>query len=268
MIDPKLQEELRAKYNPDGSDLRKAQLRMVEMLKFLDDICSQYNITYWLDSGTLIGAARHGGFIPWDDDMDICMPLGDLMKFKKLMLNNKLSDEFVLQCHETDFYFLSSSSWCVLRDLKSEYIQDSNFHNARKYRGLQIDIFGVEGKKINSLHYLCGQYQSKMIDRQLYKNYKRFAYFAYLPFRYVVVPICRVLSLFSKKDYFMMGYGISFKSKRYINTIFPLSKIKFEGYLFNAPNNSDKYLANIYKNWECIPDQIKTHNVKFKFWGV
>ncbi|MBD5280217.1 MAG: hypothetical protein HDS35_06710 [Bacteroides sp.] len=73
MIDPKLQAELRAKYNPEGSDLRKAQLRMLSLLIFLDKVCKDNNLEYWLDSGTLIGAARHGGFIPWDDDCDIEM---------------------------------------------------------------------------------------------------------------------------------------------------------------------------------------------------
>lgn len=270
MIDIVDQNKLRELFNPDGSDLRKAQLRMVEIIKFLDSVCKQYNITYWLDSGTLIGAARHGGFIPWDDDVDICMPIEDLKKFKKVMLNNKLSEEFVLQCHETDFYFLSSSSWCVLRDLKSEYIQDSNLHKARKYRGLQVDIFGVETKTIDFLHYLCGKYQSRIIDRFLYRNNKRLAYLAYLPFRYLIIPIFRLLSVFSKKKYYRMGYGNPIRSKRYVETIFPISKISFEGYLFNAPNDSDKYLASIYKNWRQIPklEKIKTHNVKFKFYGV
>lgn len=266
MIDLIEQNKLRKLFNPDGSDLRKAQLRMVEILKFLDTVCKQYNITYWLDSGTLLGAVRHGGFIPWDDDVDVCMPLEDLKKFKKLMLNNKLSNEFVLQCHETDFYFLASS-WCVLRDLKSEYIQDSNFHKARKYRGLQVDIFGVENKSINILHYLSSLYQNRLIDNLLHKNYKHLAYVCYLPFRYIIIPTFRFLSIFSKKKYYKMCYGITFKSKRYIDTVLPISRICFENQFFNSPNNPDKYLTNLYKNWRDIPDEnkIRTHNVRFKF---
>ena len=84
MIDPKLQAELRARFNPDGSDLREAQLRMLGLLKFLDDICKKNGLEYWLDSGTLIGAARHGGFIPWDDDVDVCMMKKDADKLKPL----------------------------------------------------------------------------------------------------------------------------------------------------------------------------------------
>ncbi|MDE6121888.1 MAG: LicD family protein, partial [Duncaniella dubosii] len=67
MIDPLIQQELRSRFNPDGSPLRSHQLLMLDMLKKIDRICAENNIKYWLSSGTCIGALRHGGFIPWDD---------------------------------------------------------------------------------------------------------------------------------------------------------------------------------------------------------
>ena len=66
-------DELRQRYNPEGSLLRRHQLRMLEILKEIDRICQKHRIDYWLSSGTLLGAVRHGGFIPWDDDLDIEM---------------------------------------------------------------------------------------------------------------------------------------------------------------------------------------------------
>ena len=66
-------EELRARFNPEGSLLWKHQQRMVELLLAFDAICKRHHIRYWLIGGTLIGAARHQGFIPWDDDMDVQM---------------------------------------------------------------------------------------------------------------------------------------------------------------------------------------------------
>ena len=71
MIDQEIQAKLREKFNPDGSMLRKQQLRMLEILLYIDKVCKENNINYWLSSGTLLGAVRHGGFIPWDDDLDI-----------------------------------------------------------------------------------------------------------------------------------------------------------------------------------------------------
>lgn len=73
------------------------------------------------------------------DDVDIAMPVDDARRFRELMIKHNPSDEYVIQCNETDpGYF---GFWDVLRDIKTEYIQDSNMHNRRKYKGLQIDIF-------------------------------------------------------------------------------------------------------------------------------
>jgi lipopolysaccharide cholinephosphotransferase len=67
------QESLRQRYNPDGSLLRRQQMRMLDILLEVDRICKKNDIPYWLSSGTLIGAMRHDCFIPWDDDLDIEM---------------------------------------------------------------------------------------------------------------------------------------------------------------------------------------------------
>lgn len=77
--------ELRKRFNPDGSLLRRQQLRMLELLEVIDVICRKHQIPYWLSSGTLIGAARHKGFIPWDDDLDIEMLRSDYLRLLKVL---------------------------------------------------------------------------------------------------------------------------------------------------------------------------------------
>ena len=79
------QDDLRARFNPDGSLLRRQQLRMLDILLEVDKICKKHDIRYWLSSGTLIGAMRHDGFIPWDDDLDIEMLRSDYVRLMKVL---------------------------------------------------------------------------------------------------------------------------------------------------------------------------------------
>lgn len=267
MINKEIQKKLREKYNPDGSDLRIAQLRMCEMLKFIDKICKENNLIYWLDSGTLLGAARHKGFIPWDDDTDICMPLNEVRKLKQIFQEKYQDSDFVLHCHETDSMYMNG--WIVLRDLYSEYIQESNLHNIRKYKGLQIDIFPVEDNTVGIFHYVCAGFQSVFINRLLFSNYRLLHIIASAFYRIlykIIIPIFRFFK--NKSCFYRMSYGCTFRTKRYLSTIYPLSQIEFEGYMFNAPCDVDKYLNNIYKDWKTIPseDKIETHDVSFKFY--
>ena len=68
----------------DPNDLKQAQQLMLEGLVCFDKICKKHDLKYWLDSGTLLGAVRHKGFIPWDDDIDLSMPVEDYLKFKEI----------------------------------------------------------------------------------------------------------------------------------------------------------------------------------------
>ena len=107
MIDIIMSKELKYKYNPEGSILRKQQMVMLHILENVAKICDDNNIDYWLSSGTLLGAYRHGGFIPWDDDLDIMILRKDLKRFREVMIKS-LPADMVLQDHSTDSGLLSS----------------------------------------------------------------------------------------------------------------------------------------------------------------
>ena len=85
-------------------DLKSIQKRGLAILLDVDKVCAEHKIQYFLDGGTLIGAVRHKGFIPWDDDIDLSMPRDDYEKFLEIA-PNELSDRYFVQAHQTDSEF-------------------------------------------------------------------------------------------------------------------------------------------------------------------
>jgi lipopolysaccharide cholinephosphotransferase len=269
MIDTEKNNFLKAKYSPVGSDLLRAQQRMTEMLRFIDDVCEKNGLAYWVDSGTLLGAVRHGGPIPWDDDTDICMPVSDYNKFIKIM-GSKVVDDFVLQTHDTDSNYYNF--WAVLRDTKSEYLQDSKIHNIRKYRGLQIDIFPVTDSYCVPLLNLSVML-SKLIERILAlesfsKDFHPISSCLFYSCGFFLYPMFHFLFK-SKKSNYRMDYGNVFTTLRTKVFIFPLRRIPYNGILVNAPYQFNAYLQQLYgSEWDQVPEMSKreTHSVKFLFY--
>lgn len=117
--------------------LKQCQLVMLRMLKILDYLCNKYDIQYFLTGGSLLGAVRHQGFIPWDDDLDVGMTRENYEKFVEYAVPQLPKDIF-FQNRETDpHYPYIEMVEARLRDKYSSYATSNNkFHE-----GLQVDIF-------------------------------------------------------------------------------------------------------------------------------
>jgi len=121
-------------------DIKEVQKTLLMILIELDRICRKYSIKYSLEGGTLLGAIKYKGFVPWDDDIDIIMERKEYEKFLKIC-QTELSKEFFLQNYRTVRHFPLNYSKIHMR--RTLYVQESTEH-LRIHQGLFIDIFPVD----------------------------------------------------------------------------------------------------------------------------
>lgn len=265
MIDSKVQAELRARYNPDGSPLRRHQLKMLEILKYVDKVCRENNIPYWLSSGTCLGAVRHGGFIPWDDDVDIEMLGNDYDRFVKIM-KLRSENKYIFQTHQVDSAFIWQ--YGKLRDRHSIIKEDGIVDRDYKFHGAFIDIFPMDYspmEKINILGEYCikicrhaNKYDNSFF-RKIVRNFFYGIFFKFLS------PIIRYLT--PESNYLHHRFGSIYHKKRNMEDIFPLKDILFEGYPLKIPYNTDNYLKNLFGEYMQLPDlkSIDGHVTEIRF---
>ena len=254
-------EELRAKYNPEGSELRNLQYKMLEEIKLIDKICKENNITYFLTGGSALGAVRHNGFIPWDDDMDIALLKKDYKKLCKILLNLD-SDKYVLQCHKTDINYISDIS--KLRE-KEGILLGSNPQRARlyKYKGVCIDIFCIERSSYICC-YLTHLLRRCLLNKQYLiknKNIRRVSIsICYALYRFTKL-ILSFLNIFAKRDeiHYSPGQGAESHYMRLID-IYPVKYMEFENYYLPIPNNYDSFLRRIFGDYMKLPQDLHFHN--------
>ena len=121
-------------------DIKTIQSYELGVMKYIDSFCRENNIKYYLAYGTALGAVRHKGFIPWDDDMDIIMPRPDWEKFLDLHIKNPHS-RYKLACLEIDKTY--TSPLVKMYDSKTKVIEST--HRDKHEIGLWVDIFILDG---------------------------------------------------------------------------------------------------------------------------
>lgn len=250
------------------TETKEIQSIMLDILKFIDGICKDNNLTYYLYAGTLLGAIRHKGFIPWDDDLDICMPRLDYNRFVKLMKKNK-SERFSFKCIENG---KKRYNYCFGKMIDRNTLVKEIGKFEGEELGVWVDVFPLDGVGNN-------------IDkaRELIKSNKRFVK------QILLLEKGKTMNLKGKILYYLGRKNLhrimkhyvkkhSFNDSKYVADIMAVDdgiwiynkksfeggeKGLFEGIEFNIPKDSDDILKTLYGNYmELPPEEERTpiHN--------
>ncbi|MGL5051892.1 MAG: LicD family protein [Fusobacteriaceae bacterium] len=242
--------------------LREIQMVCLDILKFVDKICEKEDIKYWITAGTLLGAIRHEGFIPWDDDIDIGMPRNDFEKFKSAA-KKYLPEYYVLEegeiillkifdlRYETEgvnpkdkYIFIDVSPYDMYS--KNEYMKF--FQRIPKY---------INNFKIKSNTSISDGKAKK--DKIVITICKVFKFFPYSVINFLLKKWKIFLNRPNKDSVYSHSNEVCFEGEFLMEYLFPLKKIKFENQNIWGPKNSDDYLVKKYGNYMEIPPESERH---------
>lgn len=270
-----------------NNDLRKAQLLMLKILKEIHNICVKNNIKYFLSDGTLIGAIRHNGFIPWDDDLDIGMLREDYEKFCSIA-QEELPEEFVLQTQKTDKGYGLQFGKVILKN--TIWIEKVAKNTKRDYSGLYIDIFPYDKipedkrkqKIINRLYFFIQGLiliKYKYIQKKDYDELTKKITFVIKRFFLLIIPknvltffrefICKKYINYKDKIIVTKYGGNFYKNQNPYNLYKDLILHDFETEKVYIPKCYDTILKKLYGNYMEIPpiEKQRQHGIEYFDFG-
>lgn len=246
---------------------RNLQLKILEIVKYLDKFCKENNIEYYIIYGSCLGAVRHKGFIPWDDDFDVGMTLENYNRFIDLCKTKLDTSKYFLQTLDTDpNYYLS---FAKLRDINTTLIEEKNKNISIQY-GVYIDIFPLVGipknklaRKIQAINrafalsaninvinnkFLYGIFK---LILAIWGKQKLLKYCSKQATKYSCEDCSNWCSIFDGD-----GLNLNSTTKSIMGTP---TYVPFEDTLLPIPEKYDEYLKHIYGNYMQVPtpEQIK-----------
>lgn len=258
-------------------EVKKTEL---DILSDVTSFCDNNKIEYFLAYGTLIGAVRHKGFIPWDDDIDIWMPRKDYDKFKTLYNEKNKGGIYFSVCPEDK---ISKHSFVKVINTSTAKLE-SGFSYENGYLGVDIDIFPLDGQPDDDAEFL-------QWFKKLFKHYKLFSFLnldTSKSFKRKIANIVfsvmsggkknllkKTASLHAKYPYNECKYIGTVESmynrenQRYKKEWFAKSVLMdFEGKKFKAPIGYDEILIQTYGDYMKLPpkEEQVTHHVNNAYW--
>ena len=249
------------------------QKKLIELLKEVDAICRSNDIEYYIDGGTALGAVRHRGFLPWDDDIDIMMTRDNWRKFERVVLDNPRPDRVLEDLHRNEEYtmvyarYCDTSKTCILRTSMIDQFRS----------GLFIDVFVLdpipdtpESKK--EYFDILGGY-SEFLNPFYYDTivganewYDKFCEMAKEKGKQAVTEFVEK-KLFSYEDGEGMTYGFRYDNGHFIyprEVVGRPTLVPFENEMFPMAENAGEYLRiHFGDSWNIIPSEsnVELHNV-------
>jgi len=255
-------------------ELSEEELKMIELdiLKYIHSFCEKNNIRYYLCGGTLLGAIRHGGFIPWDDDIDICMPRSDYERFKR---------EFINQGKYKFIYIDNTREYALPfgKVINSDTLVEENEVRSVNDMGVFVDVFPLDGlgntlneakknvRKCNTIF--------KWILLGIRKNEEKRNIHSF--FKNGIYHLARSTKKDSYRKILRIGQKNKFEDSAFVGVIFGFyaekeimpsgifmkqTKHVFEDAEFCIPIKYDEYLSRLYGDYMRIPplDKQITHH--------
>lgn len=256
------------------NELRTVQLKELEILKAVRDICDRHGLRYYIAGGTLLGAVRHKGFIPWDDDVDIEMVRPDYEKFIQYA-KEELPDNLALE----NYKLTPDKSRIPFLKVTSQEVQlVMNYASKPIYTGLFIDIFPIDGMPDKGLRLKL--YKMRVLWLRMLRNYadmdgihmhrtnRPFIERFLIKFGQIshIGKILNYEKITDKTEKYVSGFKTD-KSKVYFSPysaykfkqVNPVSdygrgkKYLFEGEYFNGPEYGERILTKVYGDYSILP---------------
>lgn len=261
----------------DNVTLKKVQMIQLEMVKYIHRICEQNNLSYIMLGGTLLGAVRHKGFIPWDDDLDIGMPREDYDKLITL-LTEKSDPAYFIQTYETEKHGITP--FAKLRKNGTTYLQKGtegiDFHV-----GVFIDIFPLDfipaplekknrrrQLRLREYNFAIKRKEGYIVERTGIKRLKSLPSFvlSFLPKSVLISWIDRIAGSCEKTDWYASLFSNYTVDKVYYSREDLESRMlmEFEDTQLYAPKDWEGLLTRMFKKYMELPPEDKRdsgHNV-------